>query len=214
MVGDGGFGERDINLTVLPSTPGSVTLVQTIRVDEWEPKQVGPITVGGVGHDNIYRTGWGLTPLMVEQGWVLDKEKQERERWDDNGGDGDGGSSCTGYDPSRFSDAFVGFNIQHGHKGGGLAGIHDAHQNCRIWVDLKRKKITEHDLDPEMKPLAWTHDIDFRFHPRMATYKVVVQLYTGVSYDISSEKDVPYSFFQVLLDKGGIKFRPRPPRDF
>lgn len=206
--------DRDINLTVLPSTPGSITLTQTIRVDDWEYRQIGPITVGGVGHDNTYRTGWGLTPLMVEQGWILDKEKQEHERFDDNGGDGSGGSSCSGYDPSRFSDSFVGFNIQHGHEGGGLAGIHDAHQNCRIWVDLKRKKTTERALDPETRPLSWTNDVDLQFDPKMVSYKVVMKLYTGISYNISSEKDVPYSLFDVLADKVGIKFRPRPQRDF
>lgn len=206
--------ERDIDLTVLPSTPGWVTLVQTIRVDEWEHQQIGPILVGGVGHDNTYRTGWGLTPLLVEQGWIVDKEKQQQERFDDNGGDGSGGSSCSGYDPSRFSDTFVGFNIQHGHEGGGLGGVHDAHQNCRIWIDLKRKKTTEHPLGPDTKPLAWTRDTDFAFDPRMTSYKIVMQLCTDVSYNISGERDVPYSLFEVLADKNGVKFRPRPSRDF
>lgn len=206
--------ERDVSLTVLPSVPGTVALIQTIREESWDYQRIGPLTVGGVGKDNQYRTGWGVTPLMQEQGWIVDKEKQEHEHFDDNGGDGDGGSSCSGYDPGRFSDIFVGFNIQHGHNGGGFSGTHDAHQNCRIWVHLKKKKNTDRPLEPEAKPLSWTNDVDFTFDQKMVSYKIVMKLYTGVSYNISSAKDVPYSLFDVLTEKSSIKFRPRPQRDF
>ncbi len=69
-------------------------------------------------------------------------------------------------------------------------------------------------LDPVTKPLSWTNDVDITFDPKMVSYKVVLKLYTGISYNISSEKDVPYSLFDVLADKDRIKFRPRPQCDF
>jgi hypothetical protein len=48
----------------------------------------------------------------------------------------------------------------------------------------------------------------------MVRYSVTMKLYTGVAYNIGSETDVPYSLFAVLAGKSGIKFRPRPQRDF
>lgn len=40
---------RDIDLTMLPEVPGSVSLKKTVRIDDWETKEDGPITVGGLG---------------------------------------------------------------------------------------------------------------------------------------------------------------------
>jgi hypothetical protein len=207
--------ERTIELKLLPSVPGYVTLTQTIREEDWETKEFGPYMVGGVGQDRTYPTGYELIPTQKEAGWIVDKVKQGTEgRFDDNGGDGDGGSSCSGFDPARISDTYVGFNIQHGHKTDWRGHHDDAHQNCRIWVHLKRKIVSEKVSDPENKPLSWREDTDFTFHPDMKSYDVKMKLYTGISYSLRSKDQIPYSLFEMIQDKTGIKFRPRPQRDF
>ena len=177
---------RDIDLTMLPKIPGSVSLTKTVRVDNWETMEDGPHIVGGRGRDNTYHTGYSLTPRQIEDGWIVDKAAQEKERFDDNGGDGDGGSSCTGYDPHRFTDTFAAFNIQHGNKDN-VTGHHDAHQNCRVWVALKRKNQIEKTLVAETKELHWNSDTDFDLPDNLTSFAMVMKLYNGMSYTISAD---------------------------
>ena len=204
---------RDIDLTMLPEVPGSVSLKKTVHVDDWETMEDGPHIVGGRGRDNTYLTGYNLTPRQIEDGWIVDKVAQEKERFDDNGGDGDGGSSCTGYDPHRFTDTFAAFNIQHGNKDN-VTGHHDAHQNCRVWVALKRKRQIEKPLEAETKELHWNSDTDFNLPENLTSFAMEMKLYSGKSYTIQNDDQIPYALFQIIKDKKSIKFRPLPQREF
>jgi hypothetical protein len=205
--------ERTIELSMLPSVPGTVSLTQTVRKLNLETKEIGPFTVGGVGQDNIYRTGYPLIPQDIQDGWNVDMAAQAQAKFDDNGGDGDGGSSCTGWDPGRFTNTYVGFNIQHGHNGNSVRKT-DAHQNCRIWVKLKRSVTTDEKLPPVSKNLSWLSDTDFDLEPNLVSYEMTMMLYNGRSFNIKTQQQIPYSLFELLQDKTNIKFRPRPQRDF
>jgi len=206
--------ERTIELSVLPRVAGTASLVQTVRREDWVSQEFGPFVVGGVGKDNIYRTGHALTPQQKEEGWIVDKAAQAGAKFDDNAGDGDGGSSCTGYDSARFTDTFVAFNIQHGHKNSGF-GRSDAHQNCRVWLKLKRKLTRNEPLPPMVRELSWLSDTDFGLDPNMVSYDLSIKLTTtGRSYTIRSPDQVPYSLFEVMQDKSAIKVRPRQQREF
>jgi hypothetical protein len=205
---------RDIDLTMLPEVPGSVNLTKTVRIDDWEKMEDGPHIVGGRGKDNVYRTGYSLTPRQIEEGWIVDKVAQETARRDDNGGDGDGGSSCTGYDPHRFTDTFVAFNIQHGHKSNGMGGKSDAHQNCRLWAQIMRKKQIDTPLNVETKELHWNSDTDFDLPENLTSFTMEMKLYSGKSYTIRSDDQIPYALFQIIKDDKSIKFRSLPQREF
>lgn len=204
---------RDVELTLLPRIPGSVELKKIVRSDSWETTVDGPHIVGGVGQDNTYRTGYHLTPKQIEEGWNIDKVAQEKAKFDDNNGDGDGGSSCTGWDPARFDNTFAGFNIQHGHKTSGFSKS-DAHQNCRIWIALKRKKQIDTALPPETKALHWSEDTDFDIPENTTAYAMKMTLYTGQGYTITKDDEIPYSLFQIIKNKTTVKFRPLPQREF
>lgn len=206
--------DRTIEIRTLPTIPGVVTFTQTVRDEDWERKTIGPITVGGRGKDNRFPTGYSLTPQEIADHWVIDYEAQARAPFDDNHGDGDGGSSCTGYDPGRFTPTYAAFNIQHGHKTDWKGHKSDAHQNCRIWVQVKRKTVAERDLPPDTKNLSWNSDTDFPLNNNFVSYKMSMTLYTGMNYNISSQQQIPYSLFEIIQDNRLMKIRPRPQREF
>jgi hypothetical protein len=205
--------ERNIELKMLPGVPGNVTVIPTVRQESWETQVVGPQLVGGVGKDNTYRAPVTITPQLQEEGWVLDKAAQGKGQFDDNGGDGDGGSSCVGYDQGSFTDKSFAFLIQHGHK---TEGFHksDAYQNCRVWIYLKRRKVEEKPAEAATKALNWSKDVDFPLPENTVSTAVKVQMYDGREFSILTDQQVPYGLFQIFRDKSVVKFRPRQQRDF
>lgn len=132
--------------------------------------------------------------------------------FNDNNGDGNGGSSCTGYNPGGFTAHHVAFNIQHGSTGAG--GKKDAYQNCHLWVKLKRKNIEKIRLPDVQKKFHWLQDVDFPLDPNLKSYDLVMRLYTGQAFTITSRQQVPYSLFEILPDNKNIKVRPRAQREF
>ena len=144
----------------------------------------------------------------------MDIARQGSQDFNDNAGDGDGGSSCTGYDPQRISSTFVGFNIQHGSKRGSLGQRVDAHQNCNIWIAVRRQRTSTVNVEPATKELNWLTDTDFDFVPNAVSKIFTMTLYNGISHNISSAQEVPYSLFDVTFTASHGKFRPRPVRGF
>ena len=208
--------DRDIEVTMLPKTPGVAVITPLLHTGTWESKVLGPILIGGRGHDAPYRVTWSLEPLLQEKGWILDKEAQERNasHFDDNYGDGDGGSHCVGYDPNSFTDTSLQFLIQHGHKTDAFGHHTDAHQNCRIWIYLKRLVTADHDGVPMTKALNWATDTVIQLPDNTLSYRISLSLYTGKSYSIDNDSQIPYSLFEVFRQPNSINFRPRPQRDF
>jgi hypothetical protein len=205
--------ERDIEVTMLPNVPGTAVVTPHLVLETWEKTTDGPILIGGVGKDNTDRYGYALTPLQQEQGWIIDKDAQAKAPFDDNRGDGDGGSSCLGYDQHSFTDNSLVFLIQHGHKTSGFSKS-DAHQNCRMWLQLKRLTKVEKDGDQIQKQLDWQKDVDVPLADNVIRYAVAISLYTGVSNTINNDQQIPYGLFQIFRDPKLVKFRPRPERDF
>jgi|APCry1669192522_1035417.scaffolds.fasta_scaffold03266_3 hypothetical protein len=205
---------RDLVVSMLPKVAGTVVATPTITIKAWDYMRDGPHLVGGRGKDATYQTGYSLTPLQLQQGWQVDIEAQGQHPTDfnDNGGDGDGGSSCSGFDAHRINANFVGFNIQHGHKGSFKKS--DAHQNCNIWVYLKKPKNEEKTADLIAKPLGWQEDVDLAFPAETTSYAVAVSLYTGRRYTIDSSKKLPYDLYEMFWEPKQLKLRPRPQRDF
>ena len=204
---------RDIEVTMLPEIPGTLSVTPHLAVDTWETKVEGPLPSGGHGKDHLDGYPWNLTPVDKEQGWILDKEAQETAHFDDNNGDGEGGSSCVGYDTNSFTDTSFTFLVQHGHKTGFMSKS-DANQNCRIWVHLKRKRHEEKDEKQPDRALDWRRDVDVPLPANAITSLVQVALYTGESYTIWTDQQIPYGLWEVFRDKDMIKLRPRPQRDF
>lgn len=205
--------QRDIDLTMLPSVPGSVTLTQTATQTQWETSSLGPYHVSGKGQDSVYQTGYALSPAERQAGWEVDIDRQGGQPFNDNGGDGNGGSSCTGYDPQRITPLTVGFNIQLGHTRRNLRND-DAYQNCNIWIAVKRQISSTVAQPTVTKELSWVADTDFDFVPNAVSKNLTMTLYNGASYTINSAQQVPYSLFDVMFSANQAKFRPRSVRGF
>ncbi|WP_156439831.1 hypothetical protein [Bradyrhizobium valentinum] len=205
--------ERNVEVKKLPGTPGNVTVIPTVREETWETRVDGPKVVGGRGKDAPFIASVTIIPELQEQGWVIDKAAQKSAQFDDNGGDGDGGSSCVGYSPDTFTDKSFGFHIQHGHKTSGLSKS-DAHQNCRVWIHMKRRKIEEKPAAELTKPLDWLSDVDFPLPKNTVSSVIKAKMYDGRVFSVQGDRQIPYGLFELFLDKDAIKFRPRPQRDF
>lgn len=205
--------ERSLDLRVLPKIPGYATVVPSVRETVWETRVDGPHIVGGRGKDNTYSAGYSVPPALREDGWILDKAAQGGARSDDNGGDGNGGSSCVGYDQNSFADYSLSYTIQHGHVTSGFSK-NDAYQNCRIWVHLKRKKEEVKSGDAQTKKLNWVEDVDFDLPANTAQTTIEVKLYDGLKLGIRRDRQIPYGLFEIFQEKDSIKFRPRPIREF
>lgn len=203
---------------MLPLIPGTAKVIRHLLDETPETKVLGNILVGGHGKDNLDRYPYIITPLDQEEGWILDKAAQQKAQdeheFNDNSGDGEGGSSCVGYDVNSFTDTSLLFMIQHGHKTGAFGHKSDANQNCRMWIHLKRLHKEEKDGTPESKPLDWQKDIPFDLAKNVTKCAISISLYTGVEYKIDNDREIPYGLFEILRSKESIKFRPRPQRDF
>jgi len=153
-------------------------------------------------------------PLLDrEAGWTLDKRAQAKARFDDNGGDGNGGSSCVGWNVNAFKNEYAVFHIQHGHVTRGFRKS-DAYQNCRGWLHLRRKKIIESKVEPVAKALDWSMDVDFELPPNTVKKDIAVETFDGRRFTIRSQDEVPYSWFDLMISNRVVKFRPRPQREF
>lgn len=204
--------QRDIDLTMLPSVPGTVTLTQTATQTHLETQSLGPYLVNGRGQDSVYPASYALSPAEREAGWEVDIARQGGQPFEDRG-EGNGGSSCTGYDPQRISSVHVGFNIQLGHIKRNLRND-DAYQHCYIWIAVKRQ-ISSTVAQPSVtKELSWLADTDFDFVPNVVSKNVTMTLYNGATYTINSAQQVPYSLFDVTFTATQVKFRPRSVRGF
>ena len=198
--------QRDITVRRLPDIPAYIKV--TAHVPDWERSVRGPITVGGRGKDKPYPIGVAITPLDQENGWVLDKEAQAKGHFDDNGGDGSGGSSCTGYDPNSFTDKSFIFYLQHGSE-----GRSDAHQNCRVWIYMKKRKYVETALPPI--DLSWKKDVQIKLPGGATKYSAIMTLYDSTEYAISDgQPHVPYKLFNLMQENDSLVIRPLPQRDF
>lgn len=204
---------RDLELRLLPKVPGSVSIRPTITTETWETKVTGPETVGGRGRDNAYRATVTVPPALQEAGWILDKDAQANAHFDDNGGDGNGGSSCNGYDARTFTDTSFVFVLTHGHVTR-LGRKSDARQNCRVWTHLKRKMVQNQVGDSVHQQLDWLQDREVPLPENTTSSTMTLQLYDGRQFEITDNKDVPYSLFEIFHAPGSVKFRPRPQRDF
>jgi hypothetical protein len=210
--------QRDIEIRTLPTNPGSANVTFKVKEDGWEYANLLPdgerksVVVGGRGKDNAYNASYGLTPEQIEQKWVIDKAKQKTARWDDNGGDGNGGSSCVGWNEHGFTDTAIAFTIQHGHVGGFKKS--DAHQNCRIYdIFVKRPKVIETKV-VATAALDWLKPVPLDIPANTVGTDITVSLYTGRSYPVTDGKGVPYDLFDVIKTNDKIIFQPREQREF
>ncbi|MGO6812197.1 hypothetical protein ACCS61_32380 [Rhizobium ruizarguesonis] len=201
--------ERDVVITVLPAIPGSVNIDAVTKNIVWEKQTYGPVYFKQRGRDRPYPTRINVTRELQEAGWILDKDAQKTAKWDDNGGDGNGGSSCTGPDVESFDDKGFVFYIQHGSQ-----GRSDAYQGCRVWVAVKRPVESKENAPRISKDLDWLKDIDLELPAGTESYKMVMKTYDQREVSIANKNQVPYGLFDVMIDGSAIKFRPRTVRDF
>jgi hypothetical protein len=209
---------RDLEIRTLPANPGSATVTFQVREDGWEYANLLPegetkwVILGGPGQDAPYDATYTLTPERQEQGWVIDKTSQKAARWDDNNGDGNGGSSCVSFNEGAFTDKSFTFRIQHGHVGSFKKS--DAHQNCRIFdIFVKRPKLIE-DEQKSTAALDWLVPAPVKIPANSHGYNITLSLYTGRSYPITDKKGVPYDLFDVVKTDEEIIFQPREQRGF
>lgn len=210
--------QRDLEIRTLPTNPGSANVTFKVKENGWEYANLLPdgprnwVIVGGRGKDNSYNATYGLTPEQIEQKWVIDKAKQKTARWDDNGGDGNGGSSCVGWNEHAFTDTSFAFTIQHGNVGSFKKS--DAYQNCRVFdIFVKRPMIIE--TNPVVTAaLDWLRPIRLDIPANTVGTDITVSLYTGRTFPVTERKGVPYDLFDVIKTDEKIIFQPREQREF
>jgi hypothetical protein len=205
---------RDLEVTMMPVVPGTLSVKPHIALDSWETKVEANIPTGGHGKDNTDSYGYAITPVDREQGWILDKEAQENASFDDANGAGEGGSHCVGYDKGSFTDNGFTFLVYHGHNTDFWGHKSDAQQSCRMWVHLKRKHHEEKDDQVSDKSLDWLHDVDVQLPDNTISSVIEIGLYTGQRFSVRSDRQIPYSLWEIFRDNDMIKLRPRPQRDF
>ncbi|MBY5439340.1 hypothetical protein [Rhizobium leguminosarum] len=208
--------DRDIKIKMLPKTAGSGTATWHTKKEWWEPKLLPDrVTLGGVGKDNLDPTNaYTLSNELQSQGWVIDPVAQETAAFDDNGGDGDGGSSCVRVDKPSITATSFRFLVQHGHKTDGLGRKSDAHQNCRVDVHVRLLHTDEKDVTDPSKPLVWNEPTTFEPAEGSVRYRIDLTFYDGTKYPVEKAELTPYGLYDVTEGNGRVTFRPRPQRDF
>ncbi|MER9963204.1 hypothetical protein NKJ72_19960 [Mesorhizobium sp. M0045] len=201
--------ERDVVIAVLPTIPGTVNIDPIVKEVTWETDTYGPEYFKERGKDKPFPKRVNIKKELQEAGWILDKDAQKTAKWDDNGGDGNGGSSCTGPDRETFDDKGFVFYIQHGSRGNS-----DAYQGCRTWVAIKRPVVSKSNAPRISKDLDWLKDTDLDLPPATDSYKMLMTTYDKREVSIANKNQVPYGLFDVMIEGNAIKFRPRPMRDF
>lgn len=173
------------------------------------------VLMGGVGKDNTDPTApYTISNELKAQGWIVDPIAQETAKFDDNDGDGDGGSSCLRVDKASITETSFRFLVQHGHNTDAIGHKSDAHQNCRVEVHLMRKHTDEKDVPDVSKPLVWNEPTFFDLPEGFVRYRIDLTLYDGTKYPIEKAELTPYGLYDVTDSDGRITFRPRPQRDF
>jgi hypothetical protein len=201
--------ERDVVIAILPVSPGTVNIDAIVKKVTWETKTYGPEYFNERGKDKPFPRRVNIKKEYQEAGWILDKEAQKTAKWDDNGGDGNGGSSCTGPNRETFDDKGFVFYIQHGSRGNS-----DAYQGCRVWVAIKRPIVTNEPADRISRELTWLKDTDLTLPADTESYKMLLTTYDKREVSIGNKNQVPYGIFDVMIEGSAIKLRPRPVRDF
>lgn len=201
--------ERDVVISILPTSPGTVNIDAIVKKVSWEKDTYGPVYFKQRGKDKPYPTRINVKRELQEAGWLLDKDAQKTAKWDDNGGDGNGGSSCTGPDVESFDDKGFVFYIQHGSRGNS-----DAYQGCRVWVTIKRPIVTKEPAERISRELTWLKDTDLTLPADTESYKLLLTTYDKREVSIENKNQVPYGIFDVMIEGSAIKLRPRPVRDF
>jgi hypothetical protein len=210
---------RDMLVQFLPR----VTAHYTVKLVVAEPKvetDTASQVVGGRGKDSPYPNTVVVPPDQKVKGWLIDVDRlladktfQQFQQLD-----GDGGSSCTGVDrnsiaPPEAPDHFT-FFLQLG-KNQDAFHSWDAHQNCRVFIPIKRTSTVNKPGDPIEGDLSWTDDKRIVLPSNTVSYELSLKMFNGRTYIVTEKSSDPFGVVEIQRDKlASILFRPRPPSDF
>jgi hypothetical protein len=203
---------RDLTILVLPQIMATVEVVPEVpNTTLYERAVRGPFVIGGHGKDSEGISHVVAVPPDLEaQKWELDSDAMiNSPHWDDNGGDGDGGSYCIG--PMRASFTKLGFNFTYHYS---HRANQDAYQKCRVWVPIRRPLGDTENADPILRTLTWTDDSEVTLPPKAITYTIRVRTYNGVSYVLLPNDPDKYQLFEIHRDHNKLVFHPVAPKGF
>ncbi|WP_417769221.1 hypothetical protein [Stappia sp.] len=205
--------ERTITLMLLPEVLATYEIETTVTGARTERKAFAS-TTNARGKDSFVNVTKPVPPTDLKAGWRFDTAailaghyKHERTR-------DTGGSSCSGVDPESLTASRAVLRHQIGHRNEAFNRTSDGNVDCSLELPMVRTIPTTKAGPVLDGQITTTGDLDLEFGKDTSDYRITVKLFTGQTYIVKKDIDLPYGIIEVDHSNAGVHFRPKPPADF
>lgn len=206
-LGPGEMRERAIELRRLPDVPARILIDATTEERVRQTRRTEIKLFSARGKNSTYYARVDVPRQDYQEGWRLDERRQMNAPIEQYLGNGR--SSCTGWHPNSFRPDYAVMTMQLGsHRGG------DAYQHCRARLYLYRYRNVRRQAPQVERQLGWLNDVEIEMPRRIVARTILIETFDGRQYRVREPSDVPYAWFELIMDEERVRFRPKPQNEF
>ncbi len=204
-------GRGKLTVAALPKVMAHVLIDTHVWALKTDPSSFKKF-VGATGKDTGADQDVLVPPDLANQGYVINVTKWKDITWDDNNGDGEGGSHCSGPVRESISPQGFKFHFDLGHTGGMVKG--HAHQNCNVYVPVEHTYKISVPAPQQSIDLGWSADVPVKLPAEFQSPTITVQFFDGRTSVMGPNQYSNNKLLSVDLSGDTLIFRPHPPGDF